>query len=69
MLDVRGLLAPDVGRCACDGSLAPERGAVAVTGLTFADAWAGRIRRPFDALEVDFIGKAAFVRDKRVTGR
>jgi hypothetical protein len=41
----------------------------ALTGLTFDDAWVGRIRRPFGDVEVDFIGREAFVRNKRATGR
>jgi hypothetical protein len=40
-----------------------------LTGLTFADAWADRVRRPFGDLEVDFISRAAFIRNKRATGR
>ena len=40
-----------------------------LTGLTFAEAWADRLRRPFGEVEVDFIGRAAFIRNKRATGR
>ena len=40
-----------------------------LTGLTFADAWADRMRRPFGEIDVDFIGRAAFIRNKRATGR
>jgi hypothetical protein len=40
-----------------------------LTGLTFADAWPGRLHRPFGEVEVDFIGREAFVRNKRATGR
>jgi hypothetical protein len=40
-----------------------------LTGITFADAWAGRVRRPFGDVEVDFIGRDAFLRNKRATGR
>jgi hypothetical protein len=40
-----------------------------LTGLTFAEAWPERLRRPFGEIEVDFIGHAAFVRNKRATGR
>jgi hypothetical protein len=40
-----------------------------LTGLTFAEAWPGRIRRPFGEVEVDFIGREAFLRNKRATGR
>jgi hypothetical protein len=40
-----------------------------LTGVAFADAWRERVRRPFGDIEVDFIGKAAFLRNKRATGR
>ena len=40
-----------------------------LTGITFAEAWPDRIRRPFGDVEVDFIGRAAFLRNKRATGR
>jgi hypothetical protein len=40
-----------------------------LTGLTFAEAWPDRVRRPFGEIEVDFIGRAAFIRNKRATGR
>ena len=40
-----------------------------LTGLAFAEAWPGRVRRPFGDVEVDYIGRADFVRNKRATGR
>jgi len=40
-----------------------------LTGISFADAWADRLRRPFGDVEVDFIGRASFIRNKRATGR
>ncbi len=40
-----------------------------LTGLAFGDAWPERMRRPFGSFDVDFIGRAAFVRNKRATGR
>jgi hypothetical protein len=40
-----------------------------LTGLTFDEAWPDRLRRPFGEVEVDFIGRAAFIRNKRATGR
>ena len=40
-----------------------------LTGLTFSEAWPGRVRKPFGDLEVDFIGLAEFIRNKRETGR
>ena len=40
-----------------------------LTGITFAEAWPERVRRPFGDLDVDFIGKSEFIRNKRATGR
>jgi hypothetical protein len=40
-----------------------------LTGITFSEAWPDRIRRPFGEVETDFIGRAAFLRNKRATGR
>jgi hypothetical protein len=40
-----------------------------LTGLSFAEAWPERMRRPFGEVDVDFIGRAAFIRNKRATGR
>jgi hypothetical protein len=40
-----------------------------VTGLTFEEAWADRLRRPFGDIDVDFIGRMSFIRNKRATGR
>ena len=40
-----------------------------LTGLTFSDAWPDRLRRAFGDVEVDFIGRASFIRNKRATGR
>jgi hypothetical protein len=40
-----------------------------LTGLTFVDAWNSRIRRPFGDIDVDFIGREAFIANKRATGR
>jgi hypothetical protein len=39
-----------------------------LTGLRFAEAWPGRLRRAFGDLEVDFIGREAFISNKRATG-
>ena len=40
-----------------------------LTGLAFTEAWPDRLRRPFGDIDVDFIGRAAFIRNKRATGR
>jgi len=40
-----------------------------LTALSFAEAWPERMRRPFGDVDVDFIGRAAFIRNKRATGR
>jgi hypothetical protein len=41
----------------------------ALTGVTFREAWPGRLGRPFGEVDVDFIGREAFLRNKRLTGR
>jgi hypothetical protein len=40
-----------------------------LTGMTFGEAWPGRLRRPFGDVDVDVIGLDAFIRNKRATGR
>lgn len=40
-----------------------------LTGLTFDEAWPDRVRHAFGEVPVDFIGRDAFVRNKRATGR
>ena len=40
-----------------------------LTGLTFAEAWPDRLTRPFGDMQVGVIGRAAFIRNKRATGR
>lgn len=40
-----------------------------LTGLSFAHAWPGRVRRPFGDVDVDLIGRADFIHNKRQTGR
>jgi len=40
-----------------------------LTGLRFADAWPDRLTRPFGDVQVGVIGLAAFIRNKRATGR
>ena len=40
-----------------------------LSGLTFADAWPGRVRGRFGDVDTDFIGLDAFVRNKKATGR
>jgi hypothetical protein len=40
-----------------------------LTGLTFEEAWAERVRGAFGDIEVDYIGRASFIRNKRATGR
>ena len=40
-----------------------------LTGLTFAEAWPGRVRHQFGDVDVDFIGRESFIRNKRATGR
>ena len=40
-----------------------------LTGMAFAEAWPGRQRARFGEVEVDFIGREAFIRNKKATGR
>jgi hypothetical protein len=40
-----------------------------LSGLTFAEAWPGRIEAAFGSLTVHVIGRDAFVKNKRATGR
>ena len=40
-----------------------------LTGLTFEEAWAERVRGAFGDIAVDYIGRASFIRNKRATGR
>jgi len=40
-----------------------------LTGLTFAEAWAGRREIEIDGRSVPFLGKAEFVKTKIATGR
>jgi hypothetical protein len=40
-----------------------------LTAVTFADAWPSRLRAPFGPVEVDYLGREAFIRNKRETGR
>ena len=40
-----------------------------ITGVAFAEAWPTRVRAPFGPVEVDVIGREAFIRNKRATGR
>ena len=40
-----------------------------LTGLTFEEAWQGRVREALGDVEVDFIGRESFLKNKRATGR
>ena len=41
-----------------------------LTGITFAEAWPTRLRAPFTPdLAVDYLGREAFIRNKRATNR
>jgi hypothetical protein len=40
-----------------------------LTGLTFDEAWPDRARGRFADVDVDFIGRDAFIRNKKATGR
>jgi hypothetical protein len=40
-----------------------------LTGVTFDDAWPTRLHAAFGPLSVDYLGREAFIRNKRATGR
>jgi hypothetical protein len=40
-----------------------------LTGITFAEAWPDREAGQFGDVSVDYFGRAAFIRNKRATGR
>ena len=40
-----------------------------LTGVSFAEAWPERQRGRFGDIDVDFIGRAAFIKNKQATGR
>ena len=40
-----------------------------LSGLTFSEAWSTRIRAPFGPITADVIGREAFIKNKRATGR
>jgi len=40
-----------------------------LTGITFSEAWPHRVRGNLGDVEVDFIGRADFIKNKRATGR
>jgi hypothetical protein len=51
--------------------MAPNRVALmtAIDGVSFTDAWTGRVSGHFGAVPVFYIGKAELVRNKRARGR
>lgn len=51
--------------------LAPNRVDVitAIDGVTFPEAWAGRVHGEFGSVRVCYIGKAELVRNKQASGR
>jgi|SRR6478672_3000677 hypothetical protein len=40
-----------------------------LTGVAFAEAWPERQRGRFGDIDVDFIGRASFIKNKQATGR
>jgi hypothetical protein len=40
-----------------------------LTGVDFDEVWAGRVLSELDGIPVAFIGREAFIKNKRVTGR
>lgn len=55
-----------VPRCIRTSSICCARSA---TGITFAEAWPERVRANFGAVAADVIGRNAFIKNKRATGR
>ncbi len=41
----------------------------AIDGVSFAEAWDGRVSGRFGSIEVPFLGREAFLRNKRASGR
>ncbi len=41
----------------------------AISGISFAEAWPGRIQGSLFEVPVGFLGRAAFIRNKRASGR
>lgn len=41
----------------------------ALTGITFEEAWQGRVREALGGVPVEFIGRESFIKNKRATGR
>ena len=41
----------------------------AVSGVTFDEAWAGRLDGDFEGVPVAFLGRTEFIRNKRASGR
>jgi hypothetical protein len=40
-----------------------------LSGVTFEEAWPGRVRADFGTVGVDVLGRDAFIKNKRATGR
>ena len=40
-----------------------------LSGLTFSEAWSSRTRAAFGPVMADVIGREAFIKNKRATGR
>jgi len=40
-----------------------------LTGITFEEAWADKVTASFGSLPIPVIGKAAYLKNKRATGR
>jgi hypothetical protein len=68
-----GLAEQDCARESVTHQMGVEPGRIDVltelTGITFGDAWPGRVRERFGDVDVDFIGRASFIRNKRATAR
>ena len=48
---------------------APTDDVTELTALTFAEAWPGRVEQQLEDMSVPVIGREAFIRNKKATGR
>ncbi len=69
----RGLVAADFARPGIVYQMGLPPGRIDVitnlTGLTFDEAWPDRVQQPLEDMTVPIIGREAFIRNKKATGR
>ena len=64
-----GVSAPISGDDEASSAVNQDSVDTALTGLSFEEAWPGRVRQVLGGVPVDFIGRESFVRTKRAAGR